>query len=318
MGLSGRMVGVQDTLQKQEYIDNSKVFFDFLMHTRQWSNITPLEYKHWLANFDSIPDGQYIACRLLNHMLYYSERDVVKLILDSIDSIFSQEIVLPLQLEKNFSSLPSENEFAISEAIKRTLIVPISLYNDPGDSGPYIMRIIHNKFKPVIPSCHVFNMLYSMNTQYDRLIIVDDFIGSGDQFSEFWEEAEIKDGKLLRNWCNENGIKTYYLSLIGYKKSVMTLQNKYQDVIFICAEELLDTHRVFEQAGFCWSDIDELNSVREQLTEELKKYGILLMGYKGMDFAVSTHDTMPDWSLPLFHKNINGWKMLVERKDSNE
>ena len=66
-----------DSIDKQEYIDNSKVFFDFLMHTRQWSNISQVEYKKWLSNFDDIPDGPYIACRLLNHLLYYSEKDVI-------------------------------------------------------------------------------------------------------------------------------------------------------------------------------------------------------------------------------------------------
>ena len=103
-----------DSIAKQEYIDNSKVFFDFLMHTRQWSNISQVEHKKWLSNFDSVPDGAYIACRLLNHLVYYSEKDTIKLIVDSIDNIFCQEIVLPLQLSKGFSSLPSENEFEIS------------------------------------------------------------------------------------------------------------------------------------------------------------------------------------------------------------
>ena len=82
-----------DSINKQEYIDNSRVFFDFMMHTRQWSNISPLEYKNWLSNFDNIPDGAYIACRLLNHLLYYSEKDIIKLIEESINDIYCQEII---------------------------------------------------------------------------------------------------------------------------------------------------------------------------------------------------------------------------------
>lgn len=50
-----------EKIDKNEYVDNSKVFFDFLLHTHQWSNITPVEYAKWLSNFNDIPDGQYIA-----------------------------------------------------------------------------------------------------------------------------------------------------------------------------------------------------------------------------------------------------------------
>lgn len=115
-----------EKIDKNEYVDNSKVFFDFLLHTHQWSNITPVEYAKWLSNFNDIPDGQYIACRLLNRFLYYSDKDIKKLLVDAINDVYSQQVVLPLQLSKDFSSLPSENEYEINEAIKRTLFIPLT------------------------------------------------------------------------------------------------------------------------------------------------------------------------------------------------
>lgn len=307
-----------DTIAKQEYIDNSKVFFDFLMHTRQWSNISVIEYKRWLSNFDTIKDGQYIACRLLNHLLYYSERDIRKLIIDSINSIFCQEIILPLQLSKGFSSLPSENEFAIAEALKRTLFIPLSLWDNPGDSGPHIVRLIHNYYKPQVQMRRVGDIEDTMCDTYDRIIIVDDFVGSGEQFSEFWAEAQVKNGNLLQTWCHSHNIPAYYLALIGYENTLLSLRTECRGITIEFAETLSDSHRVFSDKGFCWHDAEEQAEVRQILEQELEKFGIKLIGFNNLDFAVSTHDTMPDWSLPLFHKNINGWKMLVERKDSNE
>lgn len=307
-----------DSIDKQEYIDNSKVFFDFLMHTRQWSNISQIEYKKWLSNFDDIPDGPYIACRLLNHLLYYSEKDIIKLIVDSINAIFCREIILPLQLSKDFSSIASVNEYEIENAIKKTLVVPLSLYADPGDSGPHISRLIHNHYKPQIPACYCHNMLESMSEMYDRIIIVDDFVGSGKQFSEFWEEAEMRSGKILRNWCRDNGITAYYLALVGYENTLIQLNSDFSDISIIFAETLSDYHRVFSDQSFCWDNKDEQETVKSVLETELNKYSIKLLGFDGLDFAVATSDTIPDWSLPLFHKNINGWKMLMERKDSNE
>ena len=307
-----------DTIVKQEYVDDSKVFFDFLMNTRQWSNISPLEYKRWLSNFNDIQDGEYIACRLLNHLLYYSEKDIIKLIIDAINSIFYQDIVLPLQLSKNFSSLPSENEFAITEALKKTLFIPLSIWNDPGDSGPHIVRLIHNHYKPQVQMRRVTDINDTMCGVFDRIIIVDDFVGSGQQFSDFWTEAEVTTGNLFRNWCNSHNIPAYYLALIGYDKKLQELREKYKDITIRFAETLSDNHRVFSENSFCWNDSEEKTKVKEILEQELGKFGIKIFGHDNLDFAVSTHDTIPDWSLPLFHKNIGGWKMLVERKDSNE
>ena len=82
-----------EKIDKNEYVDNSKVFFDFLLHTHQWSNITPVEYAKWLSNFNDIPDGQYIACRLLNRFLYYSDKDIKKLLVDAINDVYSQQVV---------------------------------------------------------------------------------------------------------------------------------------------------------------------------------------------------------------------------------
>ena len=84
------------------------------------------------------------------------------------------------------------------------------------------------------------------------------------------------------------------------------------------AEVLDESHRIFTSNHLCWEDAEEQQTVRTLLETELSKYGIRLMGFHDLDFAVAVHDTIPDWSLPMLYKNINGWNMLIERKDSYE
>lgn len=307
-----------DKIDMTQYVDHSMVFFDFLMNINQWSNISSNEYKKWLSNFDTVPNGHYIACRILNRLIYYSDKDVKKLIVDTINEIYNRQVVLPLQLAKGFSSMPSENEYEINEAIKHTLFIPLCLYEDAGASGPHIMRTIHNYYKPQVPSCTVTNILDSMCDSYDRIIIVDDFVGSGEQFREFWETAEIKDHTLLREWCVKHHIQANYLALIGYEKTLKDLNEEYNDISIIFAEVLDETHRIFSSANHCWDTPEEQETVRDLLKDELSKYGIRLFGFNELDFAVAIHDTIPDWSLPLLYKNNNGWNMLIERKDSYE
>lgn len=309
---------VADKVDKNEYIDNSKVFFDFLLHTHQWSNITPVEYNKWLSNFDGIPDGEYIACRLLNRLLYYSDKDIKKLLVDAINDVYSQQVVLPLQLSKGFSSLPSENEYEINASIKKTLFIPLTTYGDPGASGPYVMRCIHNYYKPRVYSSYVSDIINSKDIPYDRIIIVDDFVGSGEQFSDFWEYAEIKDNTPLREWCHNHKLQATYLALIGYEETLLELQSRFNDINISFAEVLDESHRIFAPSGLCWENDEERERVQQLLKSELDKFGIKLLGFHDLDFAVAVHDTIPDWSLPLLYKNINGWNMLIERKDSCE
>lgn len=281
-------------------------------------NITHVEYNKWLSNFHDIPDGQYIACRLLNRFLYYSDKDIKKLLVDAINDIYSQLVVLPLQLSKNFSSLPSENEYEIGEAIKRTLFIPLTPWGDPGASGLYIMRCIHNYYKPRVQSCNVSDIVDSMSASYDRIVIVDDFVGSGKQFTDFLADAEIKGGVPLRDWCHSHQIQANYLALIGYEKALEKLRSDFNDINIIFAEVLDDSHRIFTSNHLCWDDAEEQQAVRDILEIELSKFGIKLLGFNDLDFAVAVHDTIPDWSLPMLYKKTNGWNMLIERKDSYE
>lgn len=55
-----------EKIDKNEYVDNSKVFFDFLLHTHQWSNITPVEYAKWLSNFNT-----YLSVELCKELFSY-------------------------------------------------------------------------------------------------------------------------------------------------------------------------------------------------------------------------------------------------------
>lgn len=75
----------------------------------------------------------------------------------------------------------------------------MTIWGDPGASGPYIMRCIHNYYKPRVQACYVSEIVNSEVIPYDRIIIVDDFVGSGEQFSDFWENAEIEMAHCLEN-----------------------------------------------------------------------------------------------------------------------
>ncbi|WP_155828858.1 hypothetical protein [Butyrivibrio sp. NC2007] len=58
-------------------VDSSREFFEFLIDTRQWSGFGMQELNDWLSNFNDIENGEYIACKILNETVGYSDKDIV-------------------------------------------------------------------------------------------------------------------------------------------------------------------------------------------------------------------------------------------------
>lgn len=298
---------------KELYIDTCSLFFKFLFNKKQWSGVTKTDYLRWINNFNQVEEGKYIAVRILNFLLYYSEDDLLKLLDDVVMSIFEENVVLPLEVENKFSLLPSDIEFAVKNAISKTIIMPaMEDLQDPGASGPEIIRHVRNHFQPQIKT--IYNHELLSDTACDTVIIIDDCLGTGEQCEAFWTTAQIKNGKLLRDWILENKKRVYYIALVGYKKSVELLKKEYPELKIKCGEYLDDYHQVFSHNSRCWRDNDEQNWAKTEIEKISKENGITAGGFNDMSFAVALHKTIPDWSLPILYKNKNEWKHFIERK----
>lgn len=300
---------------KENYIDQSMMYFDFLLESKQWSGITPRDYKNWIKNFDDLPDGTYIACKLLNHILYFSESDIIHFLEDAIQTIY-YDVILEKQLESGFECMPSVLDYLVRQSIKKTVFVPLLASDSPGESGPELARILtRNQLVST-------NMQYAHDipneTAYRRLVIIDDNIGSGSQFRSFWSDAFIRGGKALSKWCGENDIKPYYLVIVGCNDSIVELQAEFPEVKFVCEERLYQGHRYFSSESRCWHKKDDVETIKNSLRVFLEEREISLLGFNDMDYGVVMHKTIPDWSLPLFYKRRDVWQPLLERKNSNE
>ena len=297
-------------LQEKEFcVDSSREYFEFLIDTRQWSGFGMQELNDWLSNFDDIENGEYIACQILNEAVGYSDKDIVIMLKGAITDLLNEEIVHSKQIKNCFTVQRSELEYELQDSMQKTLFIPLSLQSAPGESGDSMLRLMTQKMES-------FNKMYHFKIpedyKCDRVIIVDDCIGSGEQFSEFWSEAQIESGKTLRDWCKEKSVKAYYIALIGYDKTLEQLRSKYTDCSIKCVECLSEKHKVF-------------NTIKSNITdEELKEFfellnivDINLLGFADMDFAVFMDKNIPDWSLPLLHKERLLWKPLLRRKDSD-
>lgn len=301
-----------DVAEKEYYVDSSRAFYSFLISSRQWTGFGERELNLWIDNFNQIVDGEYIACKLLNECIGYSEKDIVPMIKGAISSILVNEKILPKQLETGFSCLKSDIEYIINESLSKTLFVPLSVNNAPGESGNAIIRLLTQQMGSIINKQFQFEI--EDDCPFERIIIVDDCIGSGEQFKEFWEEKEICSRKRMRDWCNSKGKKVYYVVLIGYENTINDLKKMFKDVTIICVEKLKDHHKVLEML----KEDPIFRERQEDFFNYLNQCNVRVLGFNDMQFAVFIHNNIPDWSLPVFYKQREFWRPLLRRKDSDD
>lgn len=307
----------------QVYISKCKDFFNLMLSSQQWSGITKVSLNRWLNNLEpySITE-QYFFYKILANLIYYSEQDIQDLLCQGLKWDIHRNLILKKQISADFMLSKQAIRTIISTETIGTRYSPLLDSDKPYESGNYLLRILVQQ-SIITPSQgnyvqkHVDS--YIEGQTFKRLIIIDDCVGSGKQFYDFWKcETVVINGKpiLLRKWCSDNNIKPMYFFLFGYKSTLHFLHEKLQDIDLYCMKILPDEMRVFSETSYIW-DSEELQEAQKTLEPILAEFNIPLHGYSDLDFNLVMHKTIPDWSLPMLWKNRDGWSCLLRRKNSD-
>ena len=303
----------------QLYCSNKSSLIRIICRTNQWSGLREGDVNDWLHNNFQDIQGKYLATKLLLHSLYYSEENLVALLYEGIfNLILGQEVKQQLFESNNIHELLSVVNSQIREKIRSTLFIPLLESERPNESGNAITRYLTHKLKIPTPNVDFhFNIDEDKLDAFERIILVDDCIGSGNQLNAFWNlNDKIKKIKTIGN---SKGIVFYYLALIGYENAVLDLQidgNLLGLKVIIC-DKLQDSNRIFSSSNNIWADNAELNFCIKYFENVEKKFGVKRLGYNELDFAVFVHNTTPDWTLPIFWAENSDWRPLLRRKNSN-
>jgi len=305
------------------HINKCKAYVDYMLSQQQWSGITKAEIEQWLNNFRGLPPNQIlIVYKLLTNIIYFSEKDVLSALKEGVYNCLCYKAVLDKQKQADFGLSQKALSNIFKEEIQKTCFIPLLDNNSPHESGNYVTRVlVQQGIIPQERSMFVDKLTTVFESgKVSRLVIVDDCVGSGDQFSKFWGSTLILDGTkpvLLKELCPKYQISANYLTLFGYDQSISALQKTFTDLDIWCVRMLSDTQRVFSDNSYVWKSLSERDEALKLFTSLTKDCGIPLYGYKGLDFAFIMHQTIPDWSLPMFWKENADWKLLLRRKNSN-
>lgn len=304
------------------HINKCKSFIDFMLSQQQWSGLTKNEVERWLNNFHGLPPRETLLIyKLLTSLIYYSEKDVLDALREGIHSCLFYDIVLERQKAADFTLSQHALSNIAKNELKNTRFIPLLDSDSPHESGNYVTRLlVQQGLVATNQSMFLDKVVMAFQSQkFSRLVVVDDCVGSGDQLCDFWEKAVVNINSNpvpLKSFCSSNEIEVNYLTLFGYDKSILRLKKELCDLKICCVRTLSDSQRVFQENSYVWTTEEERKVALELIKKLTNECGIPLYGYKDLDFAFIMHQTIPDWSLPLFWKENVDWKLLMRRKNS--
>ena len=317
------MVTLMTNESIQLHINKCKTYVDFMLSQQQWSGLTKAEVEQWLSNFRDLElYEKYLVYKLLTSLIYYSEKDVIDALNEGIHSRLFNDKVLDRQISAEFGLSQQAIQNIVKEELREACFIPLLDRNAPHESGNYVSRLL---VQQGMIEARQSMFLGAIGDEFQKhpfknLIIVDDCVGSGDQLRDFWKFAEISvNGSTvpLAAFCSANHIKAHYLTLFGYDQSIQALERELEDLSVCCVRTLSDSQRVFSENSYVWANEAERKIAIKLFSTLASDNGIYLYGYKNLDFAFIMHQTIPDWTLPLFWQETHDWKLLMRRKNSN-
>ena len=164
-------------MQAAAYIDAVLAKCDSLQDARFWPPEPLLRPRAWLHNF-AAPEN-LVAAVLLDQFVYYSDH--------LTDHVLCAAMSRLVQTFGGRDASIAEAQADFDHFLSRAAFTPIEgEVPNPTDSGPLICRKIRSLFR--IPETHIISPSAAVDHALagGSIILVDDFIGSGEQVTKHW------------------------------------------------------------------------------------------------------------------------------------
>jgi hypothetical protein len=154
----------------------------------------------------------------------------------------------------------------------------------------------------------VNNAIQSQNVK--AIIFVDDFLGSGDQFSQFLHSQKLP--------FVHPGVHWIYAPVIASREGLDLLRSVQPTVKLVTAEVLEDTHKFFCAANWklltsgAIADADAKAFYLELLKRKGLNFSTFEFGYSDMELCIGLEHSSPDNSLPILWYKGPNWTSLFD------
>ncbi len=288
-------------------IDNKEMQNLIINHNKYiWGDcISKKDVEEWFNNFkgkviDTTKEKE-IALDLVLNFIYYNEKEI-KYLCRSAYIMFRQRKI------RDFASMGNSIDTAEALFNEELTKCRFSHIGRPSESGGYILYPFRHINE--LPLSLFLERWDELTDDIARLILVDDFLGTGETAIRFWKSQIIQD--IIKRYPD---IKLYYIVLVALKRGIDNVKNNTNFKI-ICPQIFDEEYRVFSKKSSIFLGKEK----RESARQVCKSYGEDLegeeyaLGYKDSEALLGFHHNIPNNTLPIIWSDKKGWAPLFPRE----
>ena len=289
----------------EEFVNDKARFFSDI---QLWPAYRRLDPKAWLNNFNQ--DEKPYAIVLLNFFCFLNSEMIDTLFYYALNNISNY-------YRKNPSGFTSWNSFCNS--LYFTYVS--GEISSPADSGYLFTRKVRdvcgiNEFK-ILHHEQIFRMARELNGGV--LVLVDDFVGSGNQICGCLHNRLHTES--LLEFCQRNGVTIIYNPIVATVNGLQALNRYIPNLKILPVHVLDDRYSIFSSDSLCWTG--EMQTKGIKIVEAAsQRAGIPMVdredtdywkGYHELGLAICFDHCTPDATIPLFRWDLNNWIPLIRK-----
>lgn len=274
------------------------------------------QYHLWLDNFKK--EERIYAMYLLSKFMYFDNETIRELMQRVYEDLYRRPIIYEIRKENKLTRDEQIIEEEFKKKLERTRFLSIG---NPSESSAHLLYFFRQENKLERNLFINAHQLYSHTVDgdliiaktvvdnIDRIVVLDDFCGSGSQAKSF-------DGEFVVNLKKDKPeIKIEYYSLFAIEKGL----NKIRDLHYDKADAIFvldNTYKCFSaDSRFFTSKEKELKNNCHKMCN---RYGRKLepnypFGYKNGQMLIGFHHNTPNNSLPIFWSERKSWNPIFKR-----
>ncbi len=291
-----------------------KILHETAWHDK-WQNQGD-QYHSWLDNFKE--EEKIHAMFLLSKFMYFDNETIRELMRRVYEDLFRRPIIYGIRKSKDNTRDANMIETEYKQQLTRTRFLSIG---NPSESSAHLLYFFRQENRLERDLFINAHQLYTHETgddgliaktvigDIDRIIVLDDFCGSGSQATDF-------DNEFVVNLKKEKpAIIVDYYALFAIEKGLKKIKGLHYnraEAVFV----LDDSYKCFSNDSRFFSR-DEA-SIKGECRTLCNKYGRKLefrnpLGYKNCQMLLGFHHNTPNNSLPIFWSEKKGWNPIFKR-----
>ncbi|OTG57867.1 hypothetical protein B9T36_12925 [Acinetobacter sp. ANC 4204] len=295
---------------EQSFYSKSRTKTHKLIQAGFWGGINQSRFNKWCDEFRT-REEEILLAFLLDSLVYRSNGQISGLIQQMIDVNLSSAIEW-----KN--SLDDGNRYEtlfdlLSDKYPRNLhqmisLVPVIKINDPPTkSGPLLARIISKHKVNTKFMCWPWDLQRLHNPDLKIVVFFDDFVGTGDQFVEFFTYFNS-----MKSFENVNQVQYIYIAFSGTQEGISLIEEKTNNQVKVYVTELIkESSKFFSGFPIRYKKLEKLIDIsveeyaanlQHTYIDFVQRKGIRneILGYSDLELThIFAHGT-PNGTLPIF------------------